>query len=145
MDQGLTLITLGVRDLAVSRRFYVETLGWQPMAEPEGVVFFDIGGLILALFPHPDLAKGAGLEVGPGISEPYRGFSLALNKNSGAEIDALFAELSAKNVTILKQPQRAFWGGYQGYFTDPDGHIWEVAHNPQWTIGPHGRITRRSQ
>jgi uncharacterized protein len=144
MEQGLTLITLGVRDLAVSRRFYVETLGWQPMAEPEGVVFFDIGGLILALFSHTELAKDAGLKVGQGVHDPYHGFSLALNKNSDAEIDALFAELSAKNVTILKQPQRAFWGGYQGYFTDPDGHIWEVAHNPAWTIGPHGRIIRRS-
>jgi uncharacterized protein len=144
MEQGLTLITLGVRDLAVSRRFYVEALGWQPMAEPEGVVFFDIGGLILALFPHTELAKDAGLKVGQGVNEPYHGFSLALNKNSDAEIDALFAELGAKNVTILKQPQRAFWGGYQGYFADPDGHVWEVAHNPAWTIGPHGRITRRS-
>jgi catechol 2,3-dioxygenase-like lactoylglutathione lyase family enzyme len=143
MEQGLTLITLGVRDLAASRRFYVETLGWRPMAEPEGVVFFDIGGLILALFSHEDLAKDAGLEMGQGVNEAYHGFSLAVNKNSAAEVDALFAELSTKNVTILKCPQRAFWGGYQGYFADPDGHVWEVAHNPAWTIGAHGRITRK--
>ena len=142
MDQGLTLITLGVRDLAASRRFYVETLGWRPMAEPEGVVFFDIGGLVLALFPHAELAKDMTLPLGQGVREPYHGFSLALNKNSDAEVDALFADLSSKNVTIIKAPHRVFWGGYSGYFADPDGHAWEVAHNPAWTIGPHGRIPR---
>ena len=143
MEQALSLITLGVRDLAVSRRFYVETLGWRPMAEPEGVVFFDIGGLILALFPHTELAQDIGVPMGRAVTEPYRGFSLALNKNAAAEVDALFQDLRAKNVKILKEPQRAFWGGYQGYFADPDGHVWEVAHNPAWIIGPHGRISRK--
>ena len=143
MEQGLSLITLGVRDIAVSRRFYVETLGWQPMAEPGGVVFFDIGGLVLALFPHIELAKDIGLPLGEGVREAYHGFTLALNKNSEAEVDALFAELRGKNVTILKEPHRVFWGGYSGYFADPDGHTWEVAHNPDWTIGNHGRITRK--
>ena len=143
MEKALSLITLGVRDLKVSRRFYVDTLGWQPMAEPEGVVFFDIGGLILALFPHAELAKDASLPLGPGVSEPYHGFSLALNRNSEAEVDRLFAELRAKNVTILKQPQRVFWGGYSGYFADPDGHAWEVAYNPHWSVGKNGRITRK--
>ena len=143
MEQGLSLITLGVRDLKVSRRFYVETLGWQPMAEPEGVVFFDLGGLIVALFPHVELAKDAGLPLGMSVNEPYHGFSLALNKNSEAEVDELFRDLRDKKVRILKEPQRAFWGGHQGYFADPDGHVWEVAHNPAWTIGPHGRITQK--
>ena len=143
MEQGLSLITLGVRDLEVSRRFYVEVLGWKPMAEPEGVVFFDIGGLVLALFPHPELAKDIGVPKAAGVNERYHGFSLALNTNSESEVDALFAELRAKKVIILKEPQRAFWGGYQGYFADPDGHAWEVAHNPAWRIGPHGRISRR--
>jgi hypothetical protein len=144
MEQGLTLITLGVRDLSTSRRFYVETLGWQPMAEPGGVVFFDIGGLVLALFPHTDLAKDMERSMGQGVNEPYHGFSLALNMNSETEVDALFADLRSKNVTIIKAPHQVFWGGYSGYFADPDGHAWEVAHNPAWTIGPHGRITRRS-
>src|SRR5688572_18138112 len=111
MEKGLSLITLGVRDLKASRRFYVETLGWQPMAEPEGVIFFDIGGLVLALFPHAELAKDIGVALGKGVDEPYHGFSLALNMNSEAEVDALFAELRSKNVTILKAPQRVFWGG----------------------------------
>jgi uncharacterized protein len=144
MEQGLSLITLGVRDLHASRRFYVETLGWQPMAEPEGVVFFDIGGVIIALFPHSELAKDIGVPVGSSVKEPYHGFSLALNMNSDAEVDELFRDLRSKRVTIVKEPQRAFWGGYQGYFADPDGHAWEVAHNPAWTIGKHGRITRRT-
>lgn len=143
MEKGLSLITLGVRDLKASRRFYVKTLGWQPMAEPEGVVFFDIGGLVLTLFPHTELAKDMGVALGKGVGEPYHGFSLALNKNSETEVDALFAELRGKNVTILKAPQRAFWGGYSGYFADPDGHAWEVAYNPAWTIGKHGRISRK--
>ena len=143
MQKGLSLITLGVRDLKASRRFYVETLAWQPMAEPEGVVFFDIGGLVLALFPHTDLAKDMSVSLREGVNEPYHGFSLALNKNSQAEVDELFAELRARNVTILKDPQRVFWGGYSGYFADPDGHAWEVAYNPAWTIGPHGRIARK--
>ena len=143
MEKGLSLITLGVRDLKVSRRFYVETLGWQPMAEPEGVVFFDIGGLVLALFPHAELSKDMGLPLGKGVNEPYHCFSLGLNMNSDAEVDVLFAELRGKNVTILKEPHRVFWGGYSGYFLDPDGHAWEVAHNPAWTIGKHGRISRK--
>ena len=143
MEKGLSLITLGVRDLGVSRRFYVETLGWQPMAEPGGVVFFDIGGLVLALFPHADLAKDMHVAPGNEADGPYPGFSLALNRNSEAEVDALFAELKGKNATILKAPQRVFWGGYSGYFADPDGYAWEVAYNPDWVIGAHGRITRK--
>jgi catechol 2,3-dioxygenase-like lactoylglutathione lyase family enzyme len=143
VEQGLSLITLGVRDLKVSRRFYVETLGWQPMAEPEGVVFFDLGGLIIALFAHAELAKDIGVSLGQGVNEPYHGVSLALNTNSEAEVDRLFQELCSKQVTILKDPQRAFWGGYQGYFADPDGHTWEVAYNPAWVIGEHGRISRK--
>jgi uncharacterized glyoxalase superfamily protein PhnB len=113
------------------------------MAEPEGVVFFDIGGLVLALFPHTELVKDSGLSMGKGVDEPYYGFSLALNTNSEGEVDQLFDDLRGKKVTILKEPQRAFWGGYHGYFADPDGHAWEVAYNPAWTIGPHGRITQK--
>src|SRR5215212_4789526 len=102
MEQGLSLITLGVRELQASRRFYVETLGWQPMAEPEGVVFFDIGGLIVALFPHGELAKEFGVPVGANVNAPYHAFSLALNMNSVAEVDELFRDLHSKRVTILK-------------------------------------------
>ena len=143
MERRISLITLGVKDLEASRRFYVETLGWQPMFETKGVIFFDVGGCFFALFPHTELAKDMGMATGAGVNERYHGFSLAYNTNSEAEVDAVFAELRAKNVKVLKEPQRAFWGGYSGYFADPDGHAWEVAYNPAWTIGKDGRVARK--
>jgi uncharacterized protein len=124
---NLSLVTLGVHDLARATQFY-EALGWKAH-EPasEGVSFFELNGVILALFPREELAKDAGVEdTKPGFS----GISLAYNVGSVEEADAAIAHAVASGATLVKAPHRVFWGGYSGYFADPDGHLWEVAHNP---------------
>jgi catechol 2,3-dioxygenase-like lactoylglutathione lyase family enzyme len=137
MEQRLSLLTLGVADLERSRRFYEDGLGWRRgNAHPE-VVFFQLGGIVLALFARTALAADAGLEAeGSG----FGGIVLAYNARSRAEVDAVLAEAEAAGARILKPAQDAFWGGYTGYFADPDGHPWEVAWNPQWTILEDGSV-----
>jgi catechol 2,3-dioxygenase-like lactoylglutathione lyase family enzyme len=137
MEQRLSLLTLGVADLERSRRFYEDGLGWRRgNAHPE-VVFFQLGGIVLALFARTALAADAGLEAeGSG----FGGIVLAYNAHSRAEVDAVLAEAEAAGARILKPAQDAFWGGYTGYFADPDGHPWEVAWNPEWTILEDGSV-----
>jgi len=122
------LITLGVSDLDRSRQFY-EALGWRPYEfDPsQGVVFFNLEGTWLALFPRADLAADAQLDPsGTG----FRGFSLAHNESSQEDVDRAFAEALAAGATRVKAPCDTEWGGYSGYFADPDGFLWELAHNP---------------
>ncbi len=138
MNQYLHLVTLGVRDLAASRQFYAETLGWSPSpASNEGITFFQAGGIVLALFPREALAEDA-------LTSPegsgFAGFTLAHNARSEAEVDAIIADLKAKGVTILKEPQKVFWGGYSSYFADPDGYVWEVAYNPFFAFNEQGNL-----
>ncbi len=138
MDQHLHIITLGVRDLALSRRFYAETLGWQLSPQSnDGIAFFQAGGVVLALFPRAELAADATLDpAGSG----FGGFTLAHNARSAAEVDAIITALRAKGVTILKAPQKVFWGGYSAYFADPDGNPWEVAFNPFFPFDAGGNL-----
>lgn len=138
MEQRLSVITLGVGDLERARAFYEGTLGWTPTGEAESLAFYNVGGFILALYPHEELASDMGPR-GPAPAGPYRGFTLALNLGSRAEVDLLFAELKARGVQVIKPPEDAFWGGYSGYFTDVEGNAWEVAHNPFWTLDQRGR------
>jgi predicted lactoylglutathione lyase len=137
MEQRVSLITLGVADLTRSREFY-ERLGWRrSMADAEGVVFFQAGGMALALFPRSELAKDANIyDDGRGFS----GIALAYNARSREDVDSLLAEAQAAGAKIPKPAQQAFWGGYSGYFTDPDGFLWEVAWNPSFTIAQDGSI-----
>lgn len=138
MKQNLSLITLGVTDLKRSQAFYRDVMGWKTSSTLEdGVLFFDMAGFILALFPRRELAKDAGI---PEADGPVTGISLAHNVASPEEVDRIFDDLKAKGVTIIKSPQKAFWGGYTGYFSDPDGYLWEVAHNPFWSFDEKGRI-----
>ncbi|MCJ2080253.1 VOC family protein [Methylobacterium sp. J-090] len=127
MDPRLTLVTLGVADLARASRFY-EALGWTRSAyASEGVAFFQLGGLVLSLYPRTALAEDAGVAVeGSG----FRGFALAHNTVSREEADAVMAQAVRAGATLVKPAQDAFWGGYSGYFADPDGTLWEVAWNP---------------
>jgi uncharacterized protein len=127
MNQHLHIITLGVSDLETARKFYTETLGWKPSRPQEGIVFFQAGGVVLALFPRQELAKDA---LVPAEGNGFSGFSLAYNARSEAEVDEIISDLKSKDVTILKEPQKVFWGGYSSYFADPDGNCWEVAYNP---------------
>ncbi|MHB1674210.1 MAG: VOC family protein [Acidobacteriaceae bacterium] len=137
MEQRLSLITLGVADLERSREFY-ERLGWRrSMAAAEGVVFFQAGGMGLALYPRDELAKDA--TVSP-EGHGFSGISLAYNARSREEVDAVLAQASAAGAKILKPAEEAFWGGYSGYFSDPDGFLWEVAWNPSFPIAPDGSI-----
>ena len=127
-------MTLGVADLERSRRFY-EALGWRSKSKPEeDVVFFQSGGMVLALWSRDDLAKDSGVEDGGG----WGGMTLAYNTRSPEEVDAVIEEARAAGATIPREPAETFWGGYSGMFVDPDGHPWEVAHNPRWTIEADG-------
>lgn len=139
MEQRMSLITLGVADLPRAVAFYEDALGWKPEPGPPGVVFFDLNGVVFALWPHDDLAKDMG--VAADSVPAYRGYALAHNVRSEAEVDAIFTQLETKGARIVKQPQKTFWGGYSGYFSDPDGHTWEIAHNPFWTIRKDGRVS----
>ena len=129
MNQHLNYITLGVADLAASRRFYREIFGWQERDDSnDHIAFFQAGSaLILALFPREALAADATVAAdGSGFPR----FTLAHNVASREAVDALFAAFVAQGVTIVKPPQAVFWGGYSGYISDPDGFLWEIAHNP---------------
>jgi len=135
----ISIITLGVRDVARSTAFY-ESVGWKPSsASQEGEVsFFRTADSVLGLFGLGDLAEDAGLSA----SEPptFRGVSLAINLESGAEVGRVLEEAAAAGATILKPAQPTSWGGYHGYFADPDGHAWEVAHNPFFPFTPDGSL-----
>jgi uncharacterized glyoxalase superfamily protein PhnB len=142
MEQRMSLITLGVADLQRAVAFYENVVGWKAQASPPGVVFFDLNGVVFALWPHDELAKDIGMTAGAAVPA-YRGYALAYNARSEAEVDAIFERLKQHGATILKPPQRAFWGGYSGYFSDTDGHTWEIAYNPFWTIREDGRVSMK--
>ena len=137
MKQQLNLVTLGVEDLKVSRQFYSHGLGWTPLLDTNEIVFYQIGrGLALALFPLSDLGADTGHPATAGTS-----FTLAQNLNSPAEVDKAMERAREAGATVLKDPQSAAFGGYHGYFADPDGHRWEVCHNPGWSVADDGTVT----
>lgn len=136
--QRLNVVTLGVADVARSRRFY-EALGWRASASQssEAVAFFQLGPLVLALFGRKALADDAGVgDSAPGFS----GVTLAWNGATRAGVDAALASAVAAGARLVKPAQPTSWGGYSGYFADPDGHLWEVAHNPFWPLAEDGAI-----
>jgi len=138
MEQRLTFITLGVNDLDTSRKFYEEIFGWKPEANSGGdVVFFKLNGIMLSLFPRKELAHDAQV---PAKGSGFRSFSLAYNVRSEKEVDNLIAELRSKGVTIHKEPQKVFWGGYSSYAADPDGNLWEIAYNPYLAMNNNGNV-----
>jgi uncharacterized protein len=137
VDQRVSLITLGVGDLARARAFY-EGLGWKTNAAPEDdVVFFQAGGMIVALWDRARLAEDSGVAN----EEGFGGIVLAYNVRSSSEVDAVVEEARAAGGTITREPAETFWGGYSGVFCDPEGHPWEVAHNPRWTVHDDGTVS----
>ncbi|WP_348786636.1 VOC family protein [Leifsonia sp. NPDC080035] len=137
MEQRLSLVTLGVSDLARARAFYEDGLGWAPADAPDGVVFYQLPGMAFALFGRDDLAEDARLE----IDGRFSGITLACNQRTEADVDAVLAQAEAAGARILKPAERVFWGGYSGYFADLDGHVWEVAYNPGWALAEDGTLT----
>jgi catechol 2,3-dioxygenase-like lactoylglutathione lyase family enzyme len=136
MQQRVSLVTLGVSDVQRARRFY-EGLGWTTGAKPEDdVVFFQSGGMIVALWSRESLAEDSGVEDGGG----WGGVTLAHNVGSPEEVDRVLAEAEAAGATIPRRGGETFWGGYSGVFVDPDGHPWEVAHNPHWELREDGSV-----
>jgi len=137
MEQRLSLITLGVSDLARARGFY-EALGWRTGAEEgDDVVFFQAVGMVLALWDRRKLAEDSVVTDSGG----WGGVTLAYNTQAPEEVDRVIEEARSAGATIGREPGETFWGGYSGVFIDPDGHPWEVAHHPRWTIEEDGSLT----
>jgi catechol 2,3-dioxygenase-like lactoylglutathione lyase family enzyme len=136
MNQRVTVITLGVRDLERARRFY-EALGWKTGAAPaDDVAFFQAGEMVLALWDRAKLAEDSCVNDDGG----WGGVTLALNVSTPADVDAVTEEARAAGAAIGREPAETFWGGYSSVFIDPDGHPWEIAHNPHWTLSEDGGV-----
>ncbi len=137
MEQRLSLVTLGVRDLARAKEFYAR-LGWRPAdGSPDDVAFYQAGGMVLALWDRALLAEDSAVEDGGG----WGAVTLAYNVRSAAEVDAVVEEARAAGARIGREPAETFWGGYSAIFVDPEGHPWEVAHNPGWTLRDDGSVS----
>ncbi len=133
MKPRISMITLGVSDLETSSKFYQEGLGFPKMESPPGIAFFTLNGSWLGLYPRDSLAEDA--TISPDGSG-FPGFALAHNVVSDSEVDQVIEQAVSAGAALVKPPQKVFWGGYSGYFKDPDGFLWEVAHNPHFWVGP---------
>lgn len=130
IPQRLTIVTLGVADLGAAKEFYLNGLGWTEVdQDSDGIVFMQMAAMALALYPHAALAEDIGFDA-PAHPGGYTGVTLAYNTSSDEETDRVLAAAVAAGASLVKEAEKVFWGGYSGYFSDPDGHLWEVAHNP---------------
>ncbi len=137
MNPRISMITLGVSSVSAATKFYAEGLGFPQMESSPEVVFFALNGSWLGLYGRNALAEDA--EVSPDGSG-FRSFALAHNVNSEAEVDELIDQVVAAGAELTKSPRKTSWGGYSGYFRDPDGHLWEIAYNPHFWIGPKDTV-----
>jgi catechol 2,3-dioxygenase-like lactoylglutathione lyase family enzyme len=137
MQQQISVITLGIEDLARSRRFYGEGFGWSPVFENDEIAFYQMNGLVLGTWLRSALEADSG-RTG---SSPNAAFALAHNVAGQDEVEPLMARLEAAGGAILRPADAPVHGGYRGYVADPDGHAWEIAHNPAWKIDDQGRVT----
>jgi catechol 2,3-dioxygenase-like lactoylglutathione lyase family enzyme len=141
MQPRLSFITLGVADLEASKRFYNDVLGWTPFQDNGGIVMYKLNGMVLSLFPQHELMEDARVQDHGAGSR----FTLAQCLRSTEEVDAFFAHVKKHGTTITKMPEKVFWGGYSGYFADPDGHLWEIAHNPFLELDAEGNVVGMKQ
>jgi uncharacterized protein len=140
VEQRISIVTLGVRDLAASKRFYAAGFGWKPAFENNEIIFFQTGGMAFALFLRDKLAKD--FHADP-ATFGRSACALAYNVRSKTEVDPIIQQAIAAGATLLKSAREATWGGYSGYFADPDGFAWEIAWNPGWPIKPDGSVEFR--
>ena len=133
MKPRISMVTLGVRDLAAATDFYEKGLGFPRMDSPPDVALFTLNGTWLGLYGREALAEDAHVAA---EGDGFEAFTLSHNVESETEVDAVVAQAVAAGATLIKKPQKVFWGGYSGYFKDLDGHLWEVAHNPLFWVGP---------
>ncbi|MEM6554606.1 MAG: VOC family protein [Pseudomonadota bacterium] len=136
-DSRLSIITLGVKDRAAMTEFYKDVVGLKLYTD-EGMTMFDMGGLVLGLWEYDKLADDAGQSSGPATG--FKGTAIAYNTRSIEEVDEIFVRLEQAGVEITTAPHTAFWGGYSGYFADPEGNAWEVAYNPFWKLDEAGQL-----
>jgi len=138
MRPSVSLITLGVRDFRASLTFYKDKLGWPTDATPDDpVAFFKMNGVVLGLFSREELAKDAAVK---NDGDGFDGITLAQNVGSPQEVDDMLKTAERAGATIVKRGEKTPWGGYNGYFADPDGHLWEIAHNPFWKLNDDGSV-----
>jgi len=136
MEQRLTMVTLGVNDLKVSSQFYEEKFGWKKMkSSNEFIVFFQLNGILLSLYPKEKLAEDAGVSS---KGNGFKAFTLAFNTRTKEDVDELIEKLEAEGVKIIKKPERTSWGGYSSYMSDPDENLWEIAFNPFLPLDENG-------
>jgi uncharacterized glyoxalase superfamily protein PhnB len=136
-DSRLSIVTLGVKDRAAMTAFYEDVIGFKNVG-PEGMSMFNMGGFVLGLWEEDKLAADVG--VADDRKGNFRGVALAYNARTQTEVDEIFANLETADVEITTAPHKSFWGGYSGYFVDPEGNAWEIAHNPFWKLNAEGRV-----
>jgi catechol 2,3-dioxygenase-like lactoylglutathione lyase family enzyme len=128
MEQRMTFMTLGVSDLNQSIDFYEHVFGWRRSdLSNENIIFYELNGIFLSLYDREELAKDATVDPS---GDGFRGFTMAYNTRSEKEVDELVEKLRSQGVSVIKEPQKVFWGGYSSYIADPDGNLWEIAYNP---------------
>lgn len=138
MEQRLSILTLGVKELEKSTDFYLNTFGWTKSEQSnEDITFMHLNGIYLSLYKREKLAEDA--EIDP-AGEGFKAFSIAYNARSEEEVDELFAKYEKAQIKIVKRPEKVFWGGYSGYIADPDGNLWEIAYNPFVKIDAEGNV-----
>lgn len=141
MEQRLTFITIGAKDLGKLKQFYIDKFGWKPLKDDNGIVFFKMNGFILGLYPADELAKDANASAD---NNALKGFSLSVNYDSEKEVDEVFKVLKNRGVQVVKPPEKAFWGGYSGYVVDVEGNHWEIAYNPYLVMDKeHNVVTHK--
>lgn len=139
-EQRMSILTLGVADLAASTAFYENVVGLTPFMR-EGITFFNLGGVVFGLWDRDKLHKDIGVMGNTCPQGACPNFAVAYNTRTADEVDEIFGKLRAGGAQIVKEPHKADWGGYGGYFVDPDGYAWEVVHNPHWPMDESGHVT----
>ncbi|MEX6686476.1 VOC family protein [Danxiaibacter flavus] len=137
MKQAISFITIGAENLEKLKQFYIDVFEWKPVKDENGIVFFKMNSFILALFPADELAEDIGIHHD---GQGFKQFTLAINLSSEKEVDDIFAQLISKGVSVVKEPQKIFWGGYAGYIADIENNYWEIVYNPFVELDGEGNV-----